>query len=261
MSKLDYLSEEMAEETLREAADTFFGRRKRLDQELEMLHRQADQLREKSGLALEKARSLNYLFPDEDSKKLFWDRLGLGDSVYSGLDRQWSEKNRPPGALTMKGRYRKCVLSLYDDLSSLVHDYVHGRYIDHPEIKGKKIATPSLSNLKAWAEKINKEIEEVNSCSKPDDVLAFARRMDISESAKRESVGSGLEYRFDDELCFSPLDFSSLGMDELPVLPGDKKDYKNIASVLELVYKEKKDQVRAVLDEIYRQQESGKVKS
>jgi hypothetical protein len=252
MSKLEYLSEEMAEETLKEAADTFFGRRKRLDQELELFYRQADQLREKSGLAMEKARNLNYLFPDEDSTRLFWERMGLGDSVYKGLGRRWSEKIQPPGALTMKGRYRKCVLLLYDELRSMVDDYVHGRYIDHPEIKGKKVVTPSLSNLKAWAEKINKEIEDVNSCSKPDDVLAFARRMDTDESAKRESVGSGLEYRFDDELCFSPLDFGSLGMDELPVLPGDKKDYKNIASVLELVYREKKDQVRAILDEIYR---------
>lgn len=253
MNKLNYLSEEMAEETLKEAADTFFGRRKRLDQELELIFQQAEQLRKKAGLAKEKASTLNYLFPDEDSRKLFWEKLDLGDSVYAGLKGRWTEKTQPPRALTMKGRYQKSVLTLYDDLRAMVRDYIHGRYIDHPEIKGKKVLTPSLANLKAWAEKINKEIEEVNCSSKPDDVLAFARRIDVNESSKRESFGSGLEYSFDQELCFSPLDFSSLNMEELPLLPGEKKDYNNITSVAAIVYREKKDQVRAILDEIYSQ--------
>ena len=252
MNKLEYLSDEMVEETLKEAADTFFGKRKKIDQEMELLFEQAKQLRRKAVLLEEKTSRLNYLLLDDDSRSLFWSKIGLEDSVYPSIEGQWKEKISLPWAMTRKGKYQKSVLTLYDDLKFLVRDYLYGRHVDHPEIKGKKVITPNLTNITAWAENINEEIQEINSSSKPDDVLAFTRRMDVDESAKRECVGAGLEYNFDQELCFKPVDFSSLGLAQYPELPDDKKVYAGIAGVCVSVYKEKKDLVKAVVDKIYK---------
>lgn len=250
MSKLDYLSEEMVEETLKEAADTFFGKRKQVDQELEFLNQQAEELRKKGELIKENASRLNYLLPDEDSINFFWTQLGLKDSVYPSIQGECTERMSVPWAMTLKGKYQKVLLSMYDDLKTLVKDYLHGRYVDHPEIKGKKVITPNLSNLKKRAEYINKNIEQINRWNKPDDVLAFSRRMNIDESSKRESIGSGLEYDFDHDLCLSPFDFSSLELTEYPELPGGKKDYYKIADITMSIFKEKKEQVRTILDNI-----------
>ncbi len=252
MNKLNYLSDEMAEETLKEAADTFFGKRKKIDDELDLFFKQAEQLRLRDSSVKEKVSRLNYLLPDDDSVNLFWNKLGLGDSVYPSIKGQWKESATLPWALTLKGKYQKTVLSLYDDLISLVQDYLYGRYVDHPEIKGKKIITPNLSYLKTRAEDINSQINEINCSSKPDDVLAFTRRMDVNESSKRESVGSGLEYSFDQELCFEPVDFDSLGLTPYPELPAGKKDLNNIAQVSKSIFREKKDRVRTILDIIYK---------
>ncbi len=252
MGKLDYLSEEMVEETLKEAADTFFSKRKKIDEELELLSEHAEQLRKKEDLIEQKTSRLNYLLMDDDSRNLFWNQLGLKDSIYPSIKPQWGENNTMPWALTIKGKYQKALLSVYDDLRSLVKDYLHGRYIDHPEIKGKKVITPNFLNLKKWADDINKEIENINRCNKPDDVMAFSRRMDVSESSKRESVGSGLEYDFDKELCLPPFDFSSLKLKEYPELPGGKKDYYRIAEVCMSIYKAKKEQVNSIIKSIYK---------
>ncbi|MFP4325926.1 MAG: hypothetical protein ACLFP9_07890 [Desulfonatronovibrio sp.] len=249
MSKIDYLSEDLVDETLREAADTFFGKRKKVDEDLELFYGQVQELQNQSDTIRKKTACLNYLLLDDPSGT-FWKKLDLGDSVYAFIKGKCEGKTELPWALSFKGVYRKAVLSMYDDLRLLVHDYLHGRYADHPEIKGKKIVTPNLSNLKAWAEDLNNEIEQINSCNRPDDVLAFARRVDVTESSKRESVGSGLEYAFNQELCFQPVDFDSLELENYPELPAEKKDYKTITRAAESIFRENKEQARQVLDKI-----------
>ncbi len=247
MGKIDYLSEELVDETLREAADTFFGKRKKIDEELELFYSQVQKLQDQADTIRKKTACLNFILLDDPSD-MFWKKLELGDSVYVSIKGECEEKADLPRALTLKGVYRKTVLSRYDELRNMVHDYLHGRHVDHPEIKGKKVVTPNLTNLRAWAEKLNKEIEQINSCNRPDDVLAFARRVDITESSKRESVGSGLEYGFNQELCFHPVEFDSLELENYPELPAEKKDYKKIAGVAELICRENKEQVRQVLE-------------
>ncbi len=250
MDKIDYFSDEMTEETLKEAADTFFGKRKKIDDELELFFEQAEKLKHKAGLVKEKVSRINYLLPDK-SQSLFWKKLGLEDSDYASIKGEWNDDVLLPWALTRRGQYQKIVLSLYDDLKYLVKDYLHGRYLDHPEIKGRKIITPNLTNLMTWAENINKEIHEINRSNRPGDVLAFTRRMDVDESSKRESVGSGLEYSYDQELSFEPVDFSSLGLPEYPEVPADKKSLDTATETARSIYKEREDSVRSILDEIY----------
>ncbi|MCA1743078.1 MAG: hypothetical protein LC631_03905 [Desulfovibrionales bacterium] len=110
--------------------------------------------------------------------------------------------------------------------------------------------TPNLSNLKNWADDINELIEEVNCSNNPDDVLAFTRRMDVDQSSKRESVGSGLEYNYENELRFKPLDFSTFDLTEYPDLSGDKETYSRIKKTSLLIFGEKKEIIKKVLSNI-----------
>ncbi len=250
MDKLDYLSEEMVEETLKEAADTFFGQRKRIDQEMDLIARQADRLRQKAALVEKKAASLNYLLPDSESTGFFWEGLGLADSIYLSIKGRWEEAGPLPWALSKKSRYLKSISVQYDELRAAVNEYLFGRYVDHPEIKGKKVITVNLSNLKKWAEYINEQIRQVNSSSNPDDVMAFTRRMNINENSKRESIGQGLEYKYQQDLCMKPLEFDSLELLEYPEIPGDKKALAWVEKAALTIFSQKKTRVMDIMNEI-----------
>ncbi len=248
MNKIDYLSNEMAEETLKEAADTFFGKRKKIDDEIELLREQAKKIQAMAKKIRAKASGLNFMLLDQDWINKFWARLGLGESVYPSIKGEWKGKESMPWAMTIRGRYQKAVLSLYQELGSLVRDYTHGRYIDHPSIKGKKVITPNFSSLKTWAESINRDIEAINCSSRPDDVMSFTRRMNVEEDSKREQVGSGLEYKYDEQLCLTPVDFDSLELEQFPELPFKKSHLETVRDLCRSICTENKERVRAVLD-------------
>ncbi|WP_028575770.1 hypothetical protein [Desulfonatronovibrio hydrogenovorans] len=250
MDKFGYFSGELADETLKEAADTFFGRRKKIDQELELFSQQVEQVRKKAREVESRAACLNQALPGQDSRFDFWQALGLEKSLYAKALAECSEQVSRPVSLTLRGRYEKTLVQLYEELRLKVDDYLFGRYIDHPEIKGKKTLTPNLAALKKWSKDLNQEIEKVNCSNRPDDVLAFTRRMDIEESSKRESVGSGLEYRFNQELCFKPVDFDSLELKEYPELSRDKKIRKIIAEVAGRIFDHKKNEIKKILNSL-----------
>ena len=250
MDKLSYIADDMADEALREAADTFFGRRKNIDEELELFHSQVEAVKRR-GQAVESCIScLNYLLLDNEHRLLFWEKAGLSNTVYPSIKGRWSRQESLPVSLTLKATYKKALTALYDELKEAVHEYLYGRYVDHPEVKGKKMITPSYNNLQDWAERLNEEIAQVNCDSNPDDVLAFSRRMDVEESSRRESMGSGLEYNYDKELCLKPVVFDSLGLVEYPELPGGKKIYNTIKEFSAIMCKDNKEQVREVMYKI-----------
>ncbi|WP_045215320.1 hypothetical protein [Desulfonatronovibrio magnus] len=250
MNKLTYFSEDIVDETLKEAADNFFGKRRKIDSELELLDKHIRQLQQKAQTVERSISRLNYLLPGNDMVKAFWAKLGLKDSLYSAVSADWSGDAILPWAMTLKSKYRKTVLIFYSDLQKLVHDYLHGKYIDDPEVKGKKVMTCNLLHLKEWVEDLNKEIDNINCSNRPDDVMAFTRRINVSESSKRESVGSGLEYTYDQELCFQPVDFDKFGLPEYPELKKVQEVQEKISDFCNITFSDNKELIKNVLKKI-----------
>ncbi|MFN2342406.1 MAG: hypothetical protein ABR542_03525 [Desulfonatronovibrio sp.] len=250
MGKVDFFAADLVDETLKEAADTFFGKRKKIDEELNLFDLQVEKVQGIAGKIKFNLNRLNYMLIDDAGREFFWRELGLDETVYAAAKGQWQKNGSLPHAFTLRGKYLKSVRFLYESLRKSVEDYLHGHYIEHPEVKGKKVMTPNLSNLKNWADDINELIEEVNCSNNPDDVLAFTRRMDVDQSSKRESVGSGLEYNYENELCFKPLDFSTFDLTEYPDLSGDKETYSRIKKTSLLIFGEKKEIIKKVLSNI-----------
>ncbi|RQD66609.1 MAG: hypothetical protein D5R98_02100 [Desulfonatronovibrio sp. MSAO_Bac4] len=250
MGKVDFFTGDLVDETLKEAADTFFGKRKKIDEELNLFGDQVKKVQRIAEKIKFNLNRLNYLLVDDAGRELFWRALDLDETVYPTIKGQWQKNGTLPNAFTLKGKYLKSVRFLYENLQKSVEDYLHGHYVEHPEVKGKKVMTPNLNNLKKWADEINELIEEVNSSNNPDDVLAFTRRMDVDQCSKRESVGSGLEYNYKDELCFKPLEFSTLDLADYPDLSGGKETYSRIKKASLLIFGEKKEIIKKVINNI-----------
>lgn len=247
MSKVGFFTGDLVDETLKEAADTFFGKRKKIDEELNLFEVQVKKVQGIAEKIKVNLNRLNYLLIDAAGRELFWKELDLSESIYPTIKGKWQKNGELPSAFTLKGKYLKSVRFLYENLRQSVDDYLHGHYIEHPEVKGKKIMTPNLSNLKKWADEINELIDEVNCSNNPDDVLAFTRRMDVDQSSKRESVGSGLEYNYQDDLCFKPIEFSTLGLTEYPDLSGNKETYSRVKKASLLIFNDKKEIIKKAI--------------
>lgn len=250
MDRLGYFSDDLVDETLKEAADTFFGRRKALEQKLDLFEEWVQELKKKSGLVARTAAGINFFFQDEALRQSFWEEAGLKGSIYPDISPDKPEHLEPARGMTGKSRFQKTVFSLYERLQEQAHDYNFGRYLDHPEIKGKKVLTPNLHHLRKWADELNQEIDSINTSSRPSEVLGFARRMDVGESCKRESVGSGLEYNYDQELCYQHVDPHRQGLPEYPVPETDKQHKHRLMDFCAEVYKADKNRIKELLESL-----------
>lgn len=249
MKKIDQFSDTLTEETLKEAADTFFGKRKEVEEDLELLHKQARELQRQAADIEGLLSGMNYILAKGRASKAFW--AGLGHDALSEYLPRWQNEVLLPRAWTRKGRFFSLMHKLYSQVSEKIEVYVHGRYIDDPEIKGRKKLTSNLTTLKNHANKLNETIQKVNACQSPDEVMAFARRLDVETSDKKQFTGSGLIYDYDRDLCLPPLEMDSLGVKEYPELPADKQAMNRLEQTSREVYARFRQEIDPVLDEIY----------
>ncbi|MFW5730053.1 MAG: hypothetical protein ACOCV7_00250 [Desulfonatronovibrionaceae bacterium] len=247
MDRLGYFSNDLVDETLKEAADTFFGKRKALEQKLDLYDEWVQELKQKSALVAQTAAGLNFLFQDEEMRQGFWKEAGLKHSPYPDIAPDTPDNLEPVRAMTGKSRFQKTVFFLYERLHELAHDYNYGQYLDHPQVKGKKVLTPNLQHLRKWAAELNREIDAINTSSRPSEVLGFARRMDVGETCKRESVGSGLEYNYDQQLCYQHVDPDRPELPEYPVPETDKEHKHKLMDFCAQVYRTDKEKIHKLL--------------
>ncbi len=249
MKNMDKFAENLMDETLKEAADTFFGKRKELEDDLEFLQQQAGEL-QKQAKGIEGIVSrLNYVLGRGKAAQEFWS--SLDSSALADFPADWEHDVALPRAWTGKGRFLGLVRSLYMQLAERIDAYTHGRYVEDQEVKGKKQLTTNLKSVTDFAESINAAIRDINACNRPDDVMAFARSMDVEGSQKKKFAGGDLSYDFDQDLCFKELNMEDLGLARYPELPTDKKARQKLDEVSKAVYSKHKTEINEVLDDIY----------
>ena len=249
MNKMDKFAENLMDETLKEAADNFFGKRKELENDLEFLHRQAEELRSQAKGIESLAARINHLLAGGRAAREFWD--ALGKSFFADAQPVWEPDVALPRAWTNKGSFLGLVRKIYQQLAERIDVYTHGRYVEDKEVKGKKQLTTNLKSVTDFAESINAAIREINACNRPDDVMAFARSMDVEGGQKRKLAGSDLTYNFDQDLCFKELSIDDLGLANYPELSTDRQAMQKVDALAKDIYSRYKKEINDVLDEIY----------
>jgi hypothetical protein len=253
MGLLDEWGDALVEEGLKEAADTFFGARTALDEDIAYFESQADKLRLKAAEVRSWFAGLNCLLGSESSTRLFFDSLGVtlnDESLYSL--QACSLQFRRPRSFTRKGLFAKTVWEVYEPLARLIEAYMHGTPYTDPLHPGRVMITVNYNLLLRQCERLNERINGVNESNRPSESLGFAKRMDQTQMLK-ESVtgGGGQTWTLDQDLAYALLDFEKYDLPAFPDLPLDSKARSILEESCARIFSQRRGHVDAILDEVF----------
>lgn len=221
--RLQAMADGLVEETLVEAATTFFGARKALEHEIEIYHDRCEELEQVEEQVLRRAAALHALLPGPDGVSEFYAALGvqpghLADAL------EVAEPDRsgisPGFAFTACGRYAKMVLAVYAALADAADAYLHGRHYDGEG--GRKMMTPNYNQMGQWCRDINRKVEALNRNHSPSGALCFIKGLDptqVERSRLSEATLDNYADELDRELAFKPVECLAMNLLAAPDLP------------------------------------------
>lgn len=250
MSKdLNDLAHDLMEETLVEAAGTFFGTRKRLEDDIDLFKRKIETLAAMQSRVLARAGDLHHLLLEGEAAADFYAALDIDPSSFIdavSLSRRSGARFKAM-ALTVHGKYAKAVKRAYQRFYEGVDVFMHGKYATDEH--GRKHLTPHYNQIMKQCHDLNERIQKVNSEISPSETLAFVKKLDVIEMEKSKFTGggSGYENGLDEDLAFKTLDCEQSGLMEFPDLPGPDKAESEIARFCKSLAREHGDRVKALL--------------
>ena len=254
MPDFDTLADGLIQETLLDMADSFFGARTSLEQEIERFETQAKALKKQRDEALSRADLLHALLLTQELAHEFYFSLGVHPKAFFAQ----VDPSRPlppfkrPRALTRRGRFVKAVLKAYDAMQREFDAYMEGRYYADPRKPGRKRLSMHYRLMVDWAGHVNRRIRQVNEGQAPSCVLAFAKSLNVENVAKERITDApldrgGIECSLDQELAFKPVSCMDLGIRELPELPLLATVKRKVARHARQIYRSHKAQARQAM--------------
>ncbi|WP_462324335.1 hypothetical protein [Desulfoplanes sp.] len=254
MGTLSEYADALVEEGLAEAADTFFGKRKRLEDEIALFHKKCRELERVGREVVARGHGLGFLLLEGEGVAGFYRALGLEWDKDSPLSGSRPRQDMAPGpGLLGRTRYWKTVYGAYRELHDALDVYQHGRHYNDPARPGGKKRTICLMTIIDWGERINKRIESVNRDNQASQVLQFAKQFRNDEVEKEKITGAGLVYNLDGELAFSPIDLLQCGFFDFPDLPGPSAVKNVIKTFCRGLYKDHKERILGILERVEKQ--------
>jgi len=201
------------------AAQSFFSRRKEVDERRERLIGLAETVRAAGGRALGRWRTFLLLLADSREALKLLEQAGMDAGELAGeAGRQDPVPMEFPFALTKAGRYRKGVRQAYLAAREATLEYLEGTYVADPRNPARKVLTPNYDGLRELAGNVNKEAEELNCAMSPSCMLAYVKSLDPA-AMERESHAGGFTGedmgKIDRDMAVQSVDFEALGLPAL----------------------------------------------
>jgi len=253
----DYL-DALAVETLADMANSFFSRRKGLDDAVDIFKCQAQEV---------KAAAENVLRIWRTFYRLLFRSEGLGDFLrIAGLPRAGpladvgdgkpSWRFTPPFALTAKGRYRGSLLLCYQALADAAKEYREGVYVPDKENPKRKRLTPNFDSLAELGRKLCAEIDAVNNSQPAYCMISFAKSLNPAEIERERVTGATLgnmEAKINKEMAYGQIVFADLGVPDIPLLPPLEQVRDQLCDLAGRLYRDHADEAETVLKSLGRQ--------
>jgi hypothetical protein len=252
MGLMDEWGDALVEEGLREAADTFFGARRALEEDVVYLEDRAAKLRVQAEEIRAWFGGLNCLLGSEANSRSLFEAVGvrLPDPDYY-TQTVCSLQFRRPHSFTRKGLFFKTLWEVYRSLAGKIESYMHGSPYTDPLHPGRVMVTLHLEQVRRHCDDINRRIRTVNESNRPSESLAFAKRLDQGQ-VRKESItgGGGQAWTLDQDMAFKSLNFESFNLPVFPDLPVDAKARSAVEACCGRIFSNQRLQVDAVLDDI-----------
>lgn len=249
---INNLADELIEETLTEAAGTFFGARKNLEDTIEIFDNKIKTLRNMEFEVLKRAGDLHYLLLDGEAVDDFYKALGVDPGplkhVVDPSDRTGIPKK--PKALTTAARYAKMVAWVYRRVYKAAETYMKGGYIT--EKNGRKRLTLNYGQVRDWCKDLNERIEKVNREVSPSETLAFVKKLDTVGLEKAKITGGGSSYsdKLDKEMAFDRLDCERIDLIAFPDLPRPDRIEPELKKFCKSLARKNKQRVKQLMDSL-----------
>jgi hypothetical protein len=253
MSKdLNGLADELLEETLSEAAGTFFGKRKKLEDAIDLLQNKIETLKRMEVEVVMRAGDLHYLLLKGQAVKEFYSALGVDPGLLpevADLEIRAGRVHKHK-ALTTGGRYFKMVADAYKRMRDAADIYMNGSYVTDKE--GKKRQTLNYGQIKGWCKELNEQIEKLNRESSPSEVLAFVKKLDVEAEEKANIAGAGgsINGSIDEDMAFEVLDCTGIDLTEIPDMPALEKVQSQIKAFCKSIASEHKERVAELMESV-----------
>ncbi|MBG0776903.1 MAG: hypothetical protein H0S85_10790 [Desulfovibrionaceae bacterium] len=251
MERLLEFADSLTNEALADMAESFFGERRSIDEEVDVFKAKASLLGELGRRALNRACLLHALLLDARAAPDFYRLIGVKPTrLFAWVD---PARGRlffsPPRGLTATSRYVKTLLTAYHGVQDAFDEYMNGRYYTDRR-RGRKRLTMHYKLLRDWAGHINRRIRKVNEGHAPSCVLGFARSMDVAGERRADVAGAaipGYACALDTDLRMRPLDTNALGVRELPELPPPQAVEDALRHFARRLFKENRPELEAIL--------------
>jgi len=225
MSKsLESYADGLVEETLVEAATTFFGARVALEKEIERYRAKADELAKVEERVLRCAAGLHFMLLEGAAAEDFYGLIGVspGHLLDAGeIVERGPARVEIPFAFTPARRYARLVLALYARLIQAVEAYLHGEY--STDAHGRKRLSVNYEHLQKWCHSLNQQITALNQDHSPSGTLCFVKGLDpmlLERERLSEATLEGYTSELDRELAFKPVECLAMNYLAAPELPG-----------------------------------------
>lgn len=246
---LESLSDILAMEGLKEAADTFFGKRSNLERDIDIFYKKVKNLQRSIFRIDDALRSLFFcLLGEQNFFDQFWQKLGLDSEIFGEIKPGLEIKLSVPFALGARSRYTRLISRIYKELCLRLETYLNGEVYDDPKFPGRKLRTVYYAQIKEWCERINLEVDNVNNNYQASGALQFARRIGAAESAQNSIANIGNLTDLNSSMSFTKIDFSALGLKEYPLLPSPEDAQSAIKDICHAVYKSRSKDVLKLLE-------------
>ena len=254
MHRISDMADDLATEVLNEAAETFFGQRKALEEELERFTARSRQVQEMAEQVFRARRVLHGVLLDRQTIDGFYGVLDLPgpEQVETATAEEIVRLVAKPGAWTLTGRYYKLLFSAYSRAHAEADAYLHGGYRDDPSHPKRKIAFSGYLKLADWAEQLNKTIAKLNTEQSPSEVLQFVKRLDVQSCAQEKAAGGSCEIGRDRGMLYQCIDFASLCLPVLPEYPRPDSVRGDIRKFAGEICARRRRDVRGLLRELGR---------
>ncbi len=245
------LADSLVEESLKEAADTFFGQRRSIESALQDFHSQVQKLLVIQGRVEMRLANLHFLLHRNDTATVeaFYRAVAVDPELIPRPEPQSAadlSALQIPRSIRAKARYQKLVLDAYAALVAEAADYMQGRYYKDPEDPRCMRVTINYRQLERQHEALRRQIRQANENNLPSQVLQYSKQFTGSESEK-SGISVPVSYTLDREMAFTAPDFNQTGLRAYPELPSPDRVKGAVKSYSAKVFAEAPQEIRAIL--------------
>lgn len=251
MADFSEMANKLQKEVVADMAESYFGDRKQLDDMIEAFDGMVREMRDILSLLYMDASRLFRLLLDTPNVLAFGEALDISfDGLPLADDQPCTVPEPLPFAFTTIGRYEKCLQYAYQALRERINEYNYGRYYDED---GRKRLTMHYARLEAVAGIINDKINHANEGLSPSGTLRYVKKMDTVQSERESVMGEACLVdgcSLDQDLKFTPIDFSGLGFPVLSDLPPLKEVKPAIKAFCNKIDPSRKQEIKDVMESL-----------